>query len=214
MYRVEEYEEELHRRQSLLSSPPERPVASDWFITSTGRSAYVSDPQRSDVSIIDIAHSLSRQCRFAGHLRHDVEHYSVAQHSVLVSMLCAPEHALAGLLHDATEAYLQDIIRPLKHSIGDRYKTLELAWARHLGREFGLGDELANLHPSIKHADHVLLSTEKRDLVTPTQRVWAHGNIEPMAATIEPLDSKRARALFLRTFFVLVTERDARSWVT
>ena len=68
-------------------------------------------PNPDDIRIEDIAHALSNQCRFAGHAR---EFYSVAEHSVHVSQLCLPEHALWGLLHDASEAYLVDLPRPLK----------------------------------------------------------------------------------------------------
>lgn len=67
-----------------------------------------------DVSIADIAHALSLQCRYNGHSR---GHLSVARHSIWVSeRLEACGLALWGLLHDAAETYLGDMVRPLKHA--------------------------------------------------------------------------------------------------
>lgn len=176
-----------------------RAERSDWFATATGRLVYVMAPEKSDVHIADIALSLSRQCRFAGHMRANVAHYSVAQHSVLVSYACEPRHALLGLLHDATEAYTQDIVRPLKHALGASYKALEYAWAVRIGAEFGLGEALANLPSDVKHADNRLLATEKRDLLVPPPRPWT-SLPEPIHEAIEPIDSFAACALFLERF--------------
>ncbi len=66
-----------------------------------------------DVRIEDIAHALSLQCRYNGHCK---EFYSIAQHSILVAghIDCCSRTQLFGLLHDAAEAYLGDMIRPLK----------------------------------------------------------------------------------------------------
>ena len=71
-------------------------------------------PDAAEVDIKDIARSLARQCRFDGHV--NVEHYSVAEHSIYVSELVAPEFALDGLLHDAAEAYIGDIVSPVKRA--------------------------------------------------------------------------------------------------
>lgn len=71
------------------------------------------NPNPKDIKIIDIAWALSNTCRFAGH---SSEFISVAKHSVSVSYSVPDVAALAGLLHDAAEAYLMDVPRPLKHS--------------------------------------------------------------------------------------------------
>lgn len=73
---------------------------------------YPFDPKPEEIFIEDIAHALSNICRYNGHTK---EFYSVAQHSVLVSKYCKPEHALHGLLHDAAEAYVGDMVRPIKN---------------------------------------------------------------------------------------------------
>src|SRR4051794_32940266 len=81
------------------------------IITSTGKWFDVFNPNPADVDIEDIVHALSMQCRFTGHTK---EFYSVAQHSVLVSLTCPSVDALYGLVHDGSEAYLSDIARPVK----------------------------------------------------------------------------------------------------
>ena len=80
--------------------------------TYTGKYVNPLDLNFDDICIEDIAHHLSNICRFTG----AGPFYSVAQHSVQVSWLCrgSREFALAGLLHDAAEAYLNDMASPVK----------------------------------------------------------------------------------------------------
>lgn len=84
-----------------------------WMQTRSGTSFYPLDPRASEVSIFDVAHGLSHACRYGGHVR---RFYSVAEHCVLVAMHVAPEHRCEALLHDASEAYIGDMVRPLKHT--------------------------------------------------------------------------------------------------
>ena len=70
--------------------------------------------KESNINIVDIAHSLSNQCRFAGHLP---KFYSVAQHCVLCCYRAPKGFKLTALLHDASEAYLLDIPRPIKNQM-------------------------------------------------------------------------------------------------
>lgn len=69
------------------------------------------------IHLDDIAHALARTCRYGGHVTHFL---SVARHSIWVSEglvnMGHAQHALWGLLHDASEAYLGDMVKPLKHS--------------------------------------------------------------------------------------------------
>lgn len=83
-----------------------------WMQTYTGKAFYPLDPRPDEVCIDDIAHALSQIPRFGGHAR---RHYSVAQHSWHMSCLFGnPLLAYQALLHDAQEAYLGDIVQPLK----------------------------------------------------------------------------------------------------
>lgn len=137
--------------------------------TFSGRLVDVMALRPGDVDLLDIAVSLSRQCRFNGHCRF---FYSVAQHSVLCSHAPLPVGAgedsaaarMALLLHDAGEAYLGDITRPIKHlcpALIARERSVLLV-------------VLARLAPGVvysRHADLVrgvdrrMLATEKRDLM-------------------------------------------------
>ncbi|EIC2063184.1 5'-deoxynucleotidase, partial [Escherichia coli] len=84
--------------------------------TFSGKHFYYDRINKDDIVINDIAVSLSNICRFAGHLSH---FYSVAQHAVLCSQLVPQEFAFEALMHDATEAYCQDIPAPLKRLLPD-----------------------------------------------------------------------------------------------
>ena len=74
----------------------------DWLQTFTGKAFFPLDPRPEEMDIFDIAHALSNLCRYGGHCN---KFYSVAEHSVLVSILCrlyyGEQVALQGLLHDA-----------------------------------------------------------------------------------------------------------------
>lgn len=125
----------------------------------TGRKIYVTDPRPEDVCIEDIAHALSLICRFGGHA---LKHYSVAQHSVLVSSLCTKEHFFAALLHDASEAYVGDMVRPLKRQMPE-FAALEVKWHAAIGVRFGV-----SLHPEppeMSRVHEAVLATERRDVL-------------------------------------------------
>ncbi len=102
--------------------------------TYTGKTIDVLNPKKEDIDIIDIAHSLSMICRWGGHTK---QFYSVAQHSVLVSLLCPDNLQLEGLMHDATEAYIGDLVRPIKNEI-EKYKEIEDNLAKVISEKFNL----------------------------------------------------------------------------
>jgi hypothetical protein len=85
------------------------------MITYTGRRFWPLDPRPEDVSFRDVAHALSNVCRYGGHARH---FYSVAEHSRLLAEFFEGQRrrdaARFALLHDASEAYIGDMVRPLK----------------------------------------------------------------------------------------------------
>jgi len=147
-------------------------------------------PEEHQFSIYDIAHALSNICRFTGHTS---SFYSVAQHSVLVSMIVPPSVALKGLLHDAAEAYLGDVASPLKAALPD-YKAIEVRVERALLMSFGLNPAA---DPLIKHADHRALVTEARDLM---RRPIVMPGVTPVAYHITPLQPAEAEMVFLDRF--------------
>lgn len=124
------------------------------FITTfTGRRYFPLAPRAEEVDVIDIARSLAMTCRYRGHCR---QFYSVAEHSVLVSKSVPAQHALAGLLHDATEAYLGDMASPIKRYMPE-YRDIEDRNARVIAERFGLSDIEP---PSVKEADTRIIADE------------------------------------------------------
>src|SRR5690606_26745918 len=91
--------------------------------TFTGQYINVFDPKPDLIRIEDIAHALSQMPRFGGHLP---VFYSVAQHSLACAHKVSSRNALAALLHDASEAYLMDIPKPIKNNLHN-YKETEHA---------------------------------------------------------------------------------------
>lgn len=159
-----------------------------------GRDFDFDVPRNNVYSIYDIATGLSNSCRFTGHCR---EYYSVAQHSVLVSYAVAPEDAMAGLMHDAPEAFVGDVAKPLKVLLSD-YAEIEARVEADVFRRFGLP---AKLSPGVKHADVVLLRTEQRDLMGAGTHDWQFSRgVAPLSDMIKPLPPAEARALFLRRY--------------
>lgn len=100
--------------------------------TYTGKYVNVLNPTADMIDIEDIAHSLSMQCRFAGHLAYK---YSIAQHSISCAEL-VENFKLEALLHDASEAYLLDIPSPIK-SLIPQYKTMEKRFTKLIFNKFG-----------------------------------------------------------------------------
>lgn len=169
----------------------------DWMQTVSGRAFWPLDPQPEDIDIGDIAHALSMCCRFAGH---SMAFYSVAEHSYHVSTQVSEEHALQALLHDATEAYIGDMVRPLKQMI-PQYREIESdIWAA-IALRFGVPFVL---HPSIKAADNAVLLAEKRELLTtpPIPWHWAAG-MKPAPVDIKCWSSRMAQIRFLSRFNAL-----------
>ncbi len=139
-----------------------------WIQTYTGERFLLIAPHQGHVWLADIAHALAQQCRFNGHTR---TFYSVAQHSLLVASLAPDELRLEALLHDAAEAYLGDIVTPLKHfleHLSPGFAGLEKGVLGAIHRRFGLGCQwpsgLAQVDSTVKQADRLALAIERRDL--------------------------------------------------
>jgi hypothetical protein len=123
------------------------------------------EPDPELILIPDIAHALAHQCRFGGHTR---KFHSVAQHSVRVAELLhteSPDTQLAGLLHDATEAYLVDLPKPIKLKMPN-YVEAEDKLMRAISARFDVSEALFSC-PEVKDADKASLVIESRVLMSP-----------------------------------------------
>ena len=156
------------------------------------------NPQVDYINEIDIAYSLGMQCRFAGHCD---EFYSVAQHSVLVSEMIEPEFALHGLLHDAAEAYVNDIPSPLKRLMPE-YKAMEDKVWKVISEKFNLPFIMPL---EVKVADIRMGLTENRDLLKPGYH-WGcyEDQYEPYDIIIHPLSPAVAAEEFMDRLYDLL----------
>lgn len=163
----------------------------------TGKLVFPLDPREEDFDIIDIAHALSNLCRFGGHVK---TFYSVAEHSVYVSYHTKPKEALVGLLHDASEAYLVDMPRPIKTYM-PQYRDIEENLQRFISQKFGLTWPFP---ASVHTADNRILVSEMRDLMT-SVTPWP-GMPKAYKDTIVGLAPKKAEKLFLARYDELTKE--------
>jgi hypothetical protein len=173
--------------------------------TYTGRKFWSMDPRADEVFIEDIAHSLAMQSRYAGHC---VRFYSVAEHCVLMARKLRWEGvdvALWALMHDASEAYLVDVPRPVKPfltgykaaeakvmaAVCDRYGLPhEMPAAVHEADDRIIGDELVNLVPMDWHASY---AGKKLGV---TLKYWSPEKAEEeFMATFDALMDNRARGM-------------------
>jgi hypothetical protein len=172
-------------------------VTDAWIETYTGLKFDILEPQPEMITIEDIAHSLSMLCRFTGHVRH---FYSVGQHSWAGSNLVPPADALWFLLHDASEAYIGDMNRPLKHGTdaGHAYMPVEAKIMRAICLTFGLSEEEPK---SVRLMDNAMLYAEKEQLMAPIN--WDHDwgcSTEPARVTITEMAPRGVEYLFLKRF--------------
>ena len=175
---------------------PSAPRHGNWLQTFTGKAFWPLDPRPEDVCDEDSAHALALSNRYMGHTRVP---YSVADHSLGVANVVWERTSdlklmFAALLHDASEAYIVDVPRPIKPYLKGYYEIEAVVMGAIL-EHYGLPQDL-HLHPEIKRADEILLATEARDLMAPPPAEWnlSHG---PMEKVIVPLPWQDAERYFL-----------------
>lgn len=162
----------------------------DWMQTFTGRQFWPLDARVEDIDPVDVAHALSLICRYGGHVR---RFYSVAEHCVLMSRAVAPEHALWALLHDATEAYVGDMVRPLKRQMPEYVAAedrLMLVIADRFGIPSGMPEE-------VKDADNRILLTERAALLAHAPAPWAQDQLRPLDVEVTGWLPGQAEAEYL-----------------
>lgn len=212
--------------------------------TASGKPFWVADPRPEDVRIEDIAAQLSRICRFGGALKDGYyedwsmgidagtwvhfETYSVAQHCVLVSHNVPPAYALEGLLHDAAEAYIGDMIKPIKSQLVPDWEVIDVGLsfagvpidliAPAVGILKTLVPDYKRMEKRvdaairarfglpveesefIKVADYRAVLTEHRDLQNHDGTDWGEAKLPPFDEQIIPVLPSVARQMFLDRF--------------
>ncbi|WP_210202651.1 hypothetical protein [Sinorhizobium sp. BJ1] len=174
------------------------PRLGDFMQVASGRKFWPMDPRSDEVFIEDIAHSLSLQCRYAGHC---LRFYSVAEHSVHLARHLrwqGVDVSLWALLHDASEAYLVDVPRPVKPYLPG-YKEAESRVMAAVCERFGLAAEMP---PQVHESDNRIIADEvAANLATMD---WHARYNEPLGVNIRCWYPEQAREEFLATFEALM----------
>lgn len=173
-----------------------RTIVGPTILLASGNYFDFLDPKNSTFTIDDVARGLSNICRFVGQCR---RFYSVAQHSVHVSYIVAPEHAYAGLMHDAAEAFIGDVSRPLKYILPE-YRVIEARVERAVFSRFAVPYPIPI---QVKDADVIMLATEQAKVMG-CRDDWDYTRGRKIAdIEIPDWDPERARQKFLDRFFEL-----------
>lgn len=165
------------------------PRKGDWMQTAGGRQFWPLDPRPEEVFLDDIAHALSHLCRYGGHCRN---FYSVAEHSVLMSRAVAPAFARWALLHDASEAYVVDVPRPIKPALAG-YDAIETRIMAAVCLRFGLPPEMP---AAVKAADRAILTDEMQQAMASPPVPWSTAG-DPLGVRLEFWSPGVARLEFL-----------------
>jgi hypothetical protein len=154
--------------------------------TISGLYVNVFEPDPNTLIIEDIAHALSNQPRFGGHLP---KFYSVAQHSLLCYQIADDQYKYDALMHDASEAYLLDMPKPIKLEMPD-YNRIEDNLMYMLAKKF---DFKYPKSTAVETIDHYLLNWEWNNIMLkkkPTHRY-------PLIKILTP---KQAKTAFLKAY--------------
>jgi len=186
-----------------MSHPPIDP----FIALSTGGKFYPLGPDPDRIDVRDIAHSLSQQCRYAGHTS---AFWSVAAHSLEVANRIERKYAyalsrdalakttLVALLHDASEAYLQDVVRPVKPLVFG-YREWEANVERAIAQRFGLAHPWPDV---VKAFDDGIVIDEVANFFPEGSAAWQRYGIRSRIdhAVLMPLEPARAEEAFLKRF--------------
>lgn len=177
-----------------------------WIETYTGRRFDILAPKRHQFSFLDIAHSLSMQVRYNGHVD---RFYSVAEHSILVAAHVwrytdDPHVAYAALFHDAAEAYTGDWPSPFKGAV-PALKAIEQNIQLELWKWLNIKLNTAQ-HPIINDIDKRICVDERAQLMTNSGLEWETSYLKPVGAKIECMAPSVARDKFLDMGGIILQE--------
>jgi hypothetical protein len=166
----------------------------DWMQIATGRAFWPMDPREDEIFIEDIAAALSKLCRYGGHC---TRFYSVAEHCILAARAAPEGLRLPTLMHDASEAYLSDVIRPVKAHLTN-YKTIEANLERAIAGRFGLPWPMP---AQVKALDEAMIADERDQAMLPAPMAWSQWNpVPPLGVELQFWSPDRAESEFLVSF--------------
>ena len=195
----------------------------DWMWTASGTHVHPLDPDWRTIHVADLARGMATECRYAGHIRLDAPYpfYSVAEHAVMVSRFAgrlATERGFAehdvleaarwGLNHDSEEAYVGDMIRPLKYQP-------EMREFRRVGKRMDKAVRRAlELCPS-RAVEELVLEVDARILTDEIEQVIAFPDMDrvrrkfgpPLGAVVRFLPPLEAEGEWLRAYTALEWQR-------
>lgn len=177
-----------------------------------------SQPSGEHIRLEDIAHALSHTCRFNGHTN---VFYSVAEHawhcSRILEQYGHPQAALAALHHDDSEAYLGDIVRPLRAFLGEAYEQMTQQMDDVVCQAFGQQWDPAMFDTfPVLDADLFMLSYEASRLLPSGGRPWAPEPTWPLTSYELPcfaVEPAVAKQLFLEQHHRLTMVAPATGWM-
>jgi len=183
-------------------------VSFDWIQTYSGKAFRFDESMVETINIFDIAHHLAMKCRFGGACE---TFYSVAEHCVRMSQEVNNNDELAKwcLLHDAAEAYLPDVPRPLKKRVlvgKEPFSAVEGKILKIIADKYKLRFDLPPGEVT-DHLDLKMLATEKRDLMAEEPEEWAPMP-EPYNWRIIPWPWYHAKRHFLNRYGELFNGND------
>lgn len=187
-----------------LAAPVHR-IIGPTILLGSGTYFDFDNPEAAELTIEDVAYSLSFQSRFTGHCvsRRTGKrvYYPISQHCVIMAGHAEPGHKLAALLHEVGEATCGDMNAPLKSQCPD-YKRIEKRCESAGLSRFGI---VVRDPAYIKHLDLRMLATEQRDLMPTRSEKWGMLNgIQPFEPEIFPWqDPHGAAEIFLETYYAL-----------
>lgn len=184
--------------------------------TYTGRQFHLLAPRIEELCFDDIAHALSNICRFNGHSQRP---YYVAEHSCLIAdrvheeirRSSSPHYVkdmfgstrwrieLAALMHDAAEAYIGDMTRPLKVKML-AFKDVEARIDAAVGQWLGTPYPLP---PIVKEFDSRILHDERKQVMSQSTNMWGTDSLEPLGVEVQFWTQKRCKREFADRFFYI-----------
>ena len=168
----------------------------NWLQTYSGKAFYIMDPKPEDICIIDIASALSKQCRYAGHC---INFYSVAEHCVHVADKVDDKFKLTALMHDASEAYLVDLPRPIKKQI-PQYKVLEAQLEQVIANKYKL---IYPFPKEVMSIDNRILMDERIQNMGEPPMAWdKYEENDPIGVKLGYWEPSVATRAFINSFYM------------